>query len=958
MDDKPTLVRTLVGWGTSLHRPGPTKVYVATKLLKAWAAFKIDATSALLDVLCDIEPGNRLRAKAVFDLVAELVRAGLFSVPRYMQWLIARGGLQQAADLDRDDGPCASRLLVELPLHCLPENHRVQRSSLLRRAGQYSTVEEANDIETALRFVDHGLGLSRHIHGADSQCRHVPLRKLLRMVSSSSKAVQTSIGAHLRDVVTPELAARLEPVVALAVFRAVRTMLETVDDFAMLSHVLKAFAASACADVLAACADTLHSHLETFAALESADALFSGLLDRLRAITREQGVAARPLLAALSSLVRRLPHREEIAKQLMRELVQSDRSNALDACSPVSDNMAMQAQSTDGEVSEQIDKLLASGNRIDHPTMNRLFRNIVPKLEAGWTRADESCRVFGLLLSRLRIFDPPHFDKLMADWVSHIRTLKGRPPLMQLLPLLVSLGCLPMSTMIRTANAAPPAVDGTPSSVGPTPPSSAVYLQELLQLLVMPLPMPGPLDVDEAYRYHVQQKSARSEQPKALVNLIRNALVEYSALPDAAAEHNMLSSQALQGRLVETLKYLVVADSSVVANALNVGHLSPGATALVHSIVTQLLLPCSDGSTQTSFDEILGLADELTMPFCQLKLNLDLAAPRPASGELDHESQSRFESFARAMDRAIEARNIMWTSMLPCLSQDITRNLSSQAHSRFLDLMPSLKSSGYERDASCDHRIHLAQNLLAVIEAIIAGQPPPKVAHLTATLVDKLSDLWEIVASRDQGRERARQKVLSHWLPALLRFITLHSISSEPMQQTPTLGQAATARAPMSPYHEARARIILALCGLLLELESQPEAARGALPQEVRDIAVLLVDGLPDELRVQCAKAVLFLPGNTCSTSTTSDPRLYYLFSMPQPTAADGLRLAHRDRAAAPYSAAARGMGAMYGVSPAAQEKLTPFALRRWEILSEPTPNIGENDTSLSLGLFEAFKIQ
>ena len=64
------------------------------------------------------------------------------------------------------------------------------------------------------------------------------------------------------------------------------------------------------------------------------------------------------------------------------------------------------------------------------------------------------------------------------------------------------------------------------------------------------------------------------------------------------------------------------------------------------------------------------------------------------------------------------------------------------------------------------------------------------------------------------------------------------------------------------------------------------------------------------------------------------------------------------DRSSFPYSMAARGIGALYGIGPAAQERLTPFALRRWEILSEPTPNVGQNDTSLSLGLFEAIKIQ
>ena len=34
--------------------------------------------------------------------------------------------------------------------------------------------------------------------------------------------------------------------------------------------------------------------------------------------------------------------------------------------------------------------------------------------------------------------------------------------------------------------------------------------------------------------------------------------------------------------------------------------------------------------------------------------------------------------------------------------------------------------------------------------------------------------------------------------------------------------------------------------------------------------------------------------------------------------------------------------------------KYTPFVIRPWEIMPDPTPNVGENDTSLSLTLFAA----
>ena len=185
----------------------------------------------------------------------------------------------------------------------------------------------------------------------------------------------------------------------------------------MLAEVLKAVGKFADTDTLASCTDTINANLSVFLAMGVADDLFEVVLERVRSASQEQGMVARPFLAAVTNLVHRLPGRDDIAKQLQQELIQSDRTNAIDACSPVSDsNLASTAQSSDGEVSDEIDKLLANGNSIDHPTMNRFFRNIVPKLEAGWAKSDDSRRVFASLLNRLRVFDVKHFDKLMADW--------------------------------------------------------------------------------------------------------------------------------------------------------------------------------------------------------------------------------------------------------------------------------------------------------------------------------------------------------------------------------------------------------------------------------------------------------------------------------------------------------------------------------------------------------------
>lgn len=950
-DDKSAVVRTVVDWATSFHRPGLAKVYVAVSMIRSWSTFRVNATLAILESLDTVATGDKMRKHLMYHLVTELVRTGHFSVQQYCQWLMARGGYHDAAEIDPDEGSCSGRLLVELPLHALPEKTRIERANLLRRAGNYSADNEQQDITNALKCVNHTLGLPLPSGDPLLERKPMSLPKLLRRINSSSKALRSCIGAHLRDTLST-WSYKVQNPISSTLFWAARAILEHIEDFSMLSDVLRVCIKTANADVLASCADTINSNLRIFFAVGSTDDLFNGLVDRLKTMNEEHGIVPRPFLAALSSLAHRIAGREAIAAQLLRELHQNDRNNAIDACSPVSDNMAAQTQSAEGEIAEEIDKLLSSGTSLDNPTMNRLFRTIIPRLEGGWAKKDDSRRVFSSLLSRVRVFDTVHFDKLMTDWTSHVRSIAERSQLADLFPLLISTGCLAMSIVISTASPPSPssASNQTSGQYG-----SATYLQELLQMIIMPLPPTTGLTPDENYRYCIEQKRCKTEQSGGLLELIRNALHEYSGLRNLPTHLvQPLDDPTCQENLLETLRLLVLMDSTAVSNALNVKTLPPEAIDLVRQVTTKLLIPGDCGDAQTSFDSILGLANELTLPFCQLKLNLDLSLQQPSMTEGDA-NPTRFELFAKAMDRAIEARNIVWTSMLPCLSEDITQHLKSQAQSGFLELVPSSKAASFS-EATSDRSIHMAENLLGVMEAIIAGQPPPKAAQLTAAMVEKLTDLWEIVSMEDQDRGQLQSAVLKHWLPAMLRFVTLHSLSAE--IPTAPLAAASATKPPVPPSQDIRARIVLVLCGLLLELATLPPSTTGSLQQQVFDIAVLLVDGLPEDLRALCAKTILPTPGNAPSLSTSSDPRLYYLFSAQPPAATDTLMLSHRDKSTTPQSAQARGVGALYGIGPAIHERLSPFVLRRWEMLSEPTPNVGENDTSLSLGLFEAIKIQ
>lgn len=956
--DKSELIKTTVEWATSSHRPGFGKIYVAAALIREWSSLRTESTTAILDSLDSVNVGDSTRKYMAYRLVTELVRSGHFSVPQYLQWLIARGSCHDASEIDPQVGPCSSRLLVELPVYCLPEERRRDRANLLRRAANFDVAEEARDIDTAKHIVDQMLSLGPPAEDDMSHRKPIPLRKLLNLIRNSSCTLQTALGAHLRDLIMEQGATKLNSNLSVAAFASLRAILETVADFTMLADVLVACIRMSNVAVLSACADTIHVNLNVFFAMNRAEELFDLYLEKLRIFGREHGLIARPLLSSLSALAPRMPNSEAVAKELHEELLQSDKSNAIDACSPISDNMVTQNQGVEGEVSEQIDKLLANGTSVDHPTMNRLFRNIIPLLEGGWTKCDETRRSLAALLGRLRVFDSQHFDKLMGDWLSHIRTLKDRKPLADLLPLMISLGCLPMTIVLQTAAAQSDAADGLEMGILP---SCAVYLQELLRVVLSKPPKSTPMNEEETYRFSIYQYAAKSEHSKLLLSLTRNAIMEYSDLKASHAEISTpLDDSALQKDVLDTLRLLVVLDSAAVAEALKVKELTTVAAQLVRKIVVKLLIPDAQETTSASFDQILGLANEMTMPFCQLTLNLELSLGQGSAAAPDGSALSQFDIFAQAMDKAIEARNIMWTSMLPCLSDDITQHLKSQANGRFLDLMPSTKSENLEEVALGDDRIQLAKNLLGVIEAIASGQTSVKPSHVTSILADKLSDMWDLLTTRDERvTGDVFKAVLQHWLPTLLRLMSLYSnVPESPSPPTPALGGPGLPKPISTVNHEPRARVVLTLCAIMLDLEARPIGSNPMLEQELFDVAMLLADGLPDDLKTQCAKAVIATPIPTPSKTATSDPRVYYVLSAFPTSWADNLLFAHRDKSSLPHSAAARGLGAMYGIGPTTQEKYSTFSLRRWEVLSEPTPNVGENDTSLSMALFETIKIE
>lgn len=924
-NDKSMLFHTILEWSSSSYRPGTAKIYVAARIMRSWSKFGADITSAILDFLDSAVCSSARQNSAFYHLVSELARSEHFSTPRYLQWLIARGGLYDTTDV-APDGPCATRLLAELPIHNLSESMSELRATLLSRAEFFVDEEEARAREL-MAFMNRNLpGMQANVDvELESQSFGVDLASLS---SETSRTIKSELGLWLRQKVALQMVQPTIPplddwddspmkggtsAITSSDFNTVRGYLELIDDYSMLADVLKIVTSSNDAEVLASCADTLDLHIEIFASIGALNGLFDILMARLRALTDEIDSIPRVFLVSLSDLASRLPGQKTVAQQLAQELARSDRKTAADACSPVSDHMAL-VQTAEADFTDEIEKVLASGNSMDQATLERLFQRIIVRLEESWEKSPEQQRSCGLLLTRLRTFDAQQFDILMTAWVKRLLQMQSRPTMVQTFGPLISFGCLALRDVILGSGS----TEERDSLLGPG------TAQQAVALLIGSSNLPEAMTVEEGYRLRIKQAHMQKDNPIEVLNVIRRVFGE---TVDSDEQGNPSDTKiSLDSSDFHTLlQSLVLSDTREFTDNLVLPLLQssvPEVVATINKSVDNLLLAGKDNEAITT-EKLLNLADDLSLPFCQVKLaSMFRREDTVMEGTEDPQSED-LEAFDRAIESAVAAGKTTWASIVPLLDVSIARRLRQRAEARFLALFPSPRNPNGE-DSARSRIIH-AENLLHIIDATayrMSTSPTPiNVTNLASDIVATLNGLWLLLAN-SQSKEM-KDAIISKWLPLLLSFTTIHTSAFEANKAG----------------HENRAKAILALAAILLQLQAVDTTTEEFknLIEQVFDLALYLVDSLPEDMRQQCIRSL---------RDTVSNPRVSYLFSFAaNPT--EWLILSQRERIVPPPGAGAAERAVE-------KEKLVPFSLRRWEMLGEPTPNVGENDTSLSLTLFGA----
>lgn len=938
-EDKSMLLRVVLEWSTSSYRPGKTKIYVAARLMRFWCKSGIDITESILDFLDSDASAAGCDKPSFYHLVSELTRSEHFSTARYLQWLISRGGLHDATEV-ASDGPCATRLLAELPLHNLSDGILSLHRTLLDRA-DLSVDEEEDRMKICMASMNRTLPSIQANVDSELEIDSLPISDdIPALILQLSRSSKSEIGLWLRHKIRLQMQQPTIPLledwdtapmkcgtsaITGTDFNTFRYYLELIDDHSMLADVLKIVATSNNAEVLASCADTLNLHIDTFAAIGALHELFDVLMTRLPVLVADQESMPRIILVSLSDLAARIPGRNGIADQLSQELSLKDRKNAADACSPVSDHMAM-TQTAETDFTDEIEKVLASGNSMDQATLDRLFQRVVLRLETFWEKSAEQQRSCGLLLTRLRTFDAQHFDKLIYNWTLRFLSMPGRPSMIRVFGPLISFGCLSFQAVLAGCEAMNGKVISTSQS-----PNNRIA-KELLMLLLGDSTFLEGMGVDEIYRFRIKQDHVqRDSAGKVLISIRQVVLEEQQSFE--IRENPGLDTSILfdNGSFWELLRKFALLHTASMLQALVIPMLrEPGSKSAtsITSIIDRLLLGHSQQGP-ISIERILNIANDLTLPFCQIKLDSMFSSEDSTMSGTEDGRSEHLEAFDVAIEAAVDSGKTAWASIVPLLDSSVAHHLRRRAQLQFLALFPSPKSHTYD-DLALESRTSHAENLLRIIESTASSSTvatlPANANHvsLATDMITILNGIRILLATSQTVQ--IKDAIVAKWMPLLLSFITMHTSEFEVTRTG----------------HESRAKAILALSAIMLELQAldtSTEAVNGLI-EYTFDLALCLVDSLPDDVRQQCIRSLC---------ETMNSPQLHYIFSF---AASPSGWLILSQKESIPVSGGGpRGEGDRRSHE---KEKLTPFPLRKWELLGDSTPHFGENDTSLSLTLFGA----
>ena len=678
-------------------------------------------------------------------------------------------------------------------------------------------------------------------------------------------------------------------------FGIMRGILEQFGDLRALAGLVEAALSTEDLRLLASAADTLNKHALSFAVLGIMHKSIDRLMEQHRMLRR--ATLDRTSLLAYIALVKRFPGRAQDAQMLKNDLLAYEQQHSAAVCSPASDNIiGMQAGTLDNDA--EIDAVFASGNSMDEQTMQRVFLRVMERAGKSGEEVSGVESNVHRWLDQLRNVDGPGFEKLARDYVS-VTMLKNQGSVVSTsgIVALVASRCVGLEAITAAGSQASPKASGG-----------------ILELIAAPT-SPAGLSLAEDYAFKLQQQRFCEDHPDDIMSLLRKA-TEDPAFSLESGWALDLTLQTITGH-PDKFRSCFTEDQSA--------HVQQAAARISEALLSRGNSATAAPSLEAC--QVIRSANALNAPFSIGWLHIYTTSQAMINTGNEHAVKG-------ALLKAVADKSEVWPQLLSAAKPETLREIHVWARSSILAEVCPVEARDRPEDK------HPAEMLCQVLDVTYDSMKGEDDAQFLVLLADKLKAQEKILGELDATASdyQSRLHDMGGRMSIILHLCTL------PAQATPMSDNA----------KQARTQLVSALCSLLIHprLESQQ-----SLTDYIHDVTALHADHLPEETLSSLSRhfhpstpILRSLLGSFNALAATTTPNLA-LSSRAQPAQTQQQRALARRQPPVPGSAGpARPANNM-------ERKLTPYPLRNWEIMPDPTPVMGENDCAVSLGLFGARKL-
>lgn len=925
-NDIELLIHLVLEWCSSKFRSGRFRVYLAVSLVKTWQ-YDVDMNSVLIDFFAAQQTATACDIHCLCLLVSELVRARIFSLSRYMQWLTARGGLARDSLHMLSSGLSTSTenksewstdpagfnpadILTAVPLSTLPSVVKNFRNISLARAG-FSLDEEASLMRSCRDYITRKL--PRFFWKYEAESSSVPCEPDFTKLSwslrfetahflqhhiasfTSSSGRSTSKGNGQGALVS----------LTLNEFCMIRRILEDLGELAILADII--LLCTKCDDekLLASVADTVSFHLDDFSALGVLADLHQRIFQAYSTV-RANGGLPRQYLVSLISLGSVVPSNLISVWSLQQDLARGDRSVAVAACSPVSDGMAESLQQAGPAFTEEFEAVLSTGNRMEAQTMTQLFHVLSERLEKGQYQTEaENDEILCALHARLRIYRIAQFDALISGWLERLlQTTKSR--VKQLLPILISTGCLCFEACMDIfAKVLPVQEDDTPGNA-----LRRAHAAGFLEMIASAEHCIDPIS------YKLKTDNARH-------------IKEH---PDCAFDVRVRTGQSIDGSPRQISNDLLI-NVVLKGKALDVLP-TAGSTAEAITGVLDSLLELSQKSSNFAFSELVNRTTHFSMRFCRLRLQF-----WAANTSLSSATPGQENIVDTLFDLAKSQRDGAWMYYVSATGHEITCQVREKAEEAFFaEPIPTLlgRNNAASPAATSTEQASIYLRIVRrTADSISPSGSQVILPHLVErfALVLRYFNSAKVPASNDSTKPAPTQSCpnneettpanldqLISYLILLLQMTCIHRTAFISTRPEPL-------SSPLASQKQTQHDVVKVLV-FLISIAMHPAlvAADRELTIHIFDIAAMIVDDTFDEVRMRCAKVL---------KDKMREPMAEYLLG-----SANNATSSHRRNTD-------DGSGSLILFNKDSK-KVGDYKPRNWEMLE------GGAEASISLSLFDA----